>query len=53
MLNSLNDKGAGFQQETNKVSLVFPDGRVVESELKSKSKVARDILMEVKKLFDA
>jgi len=35
------------------VSLVFTDGRVVESELKSKSEVARDILMEVKNLFDA
>lgn len=53
VLNSLNDKGAGFQGETNKVSLVFTDGRVVESELKAKSEVARDILMEVKNLFDA
>lgn len=43
VLNSLNDKGAGFQHDTNKVSIVDKE-RVQEFPLKSKSKVASDII---------
>ncbi len=46
VLNSLQDKGAGFQKDTNKVTLVFPD---IEKELplKPKTEVARDIINEI------
>ena len=47
VLNSLNDKGAGFKSETNKVSLIFKDESLKAFELKSKTKVAKDILNEI------
>lgn len=51
VLNSLQDKGAGFQNDTNKVSFVFQD-EVKSFGLKPKSEVAVDILNEVINLFD-
>lgn len=45
VLNSLNDKGAGFQTDTNKVTLFSKDNNKVEFELMSKEKLAS-------KLFD-
>ncbi len=51
VLNSLQDKGAGFQSETNKVSFVFQD-EVKSFGLKPKSEVAKDILNEIISLFD-
>ena len=47
ILNSLNDKGAGFKSETNKVSLIFKDESLKEFQLKSKTEVAKDILNEI------
>jgi phosphopantothenoylcysteine decarboxylase/phosphopantothenate--cysteine ligase len=47
VLNSLNDKGAGFKSETNKVSLIFKDESIKAFQLKSKSEVAKDILNEI------
>ncbi|MFD2823887.1 bifunctional phosphopantothenoylcysteine decarboxylase/phosphopantothenate--cysteine ligase CoaBC [Lacinutrix iliipiscaria] len=44
VLNSLNDKGAGFKKETNKVTLIDAEDKVTEYELKSKADVAKDIL---------
>ena len=44
VLNSLNDKGAGFAHDTNKVSIFKADGSHQTYELKSKSKVAVDIV---------
>ena len=44
VLNSLEDPGAGFQHDTNKITLVFPGNKSREFELKSKEEVARDIL---------
>lgn len=44
VLNSLNDPGAGFKHNTNKVTLVFPGNIAIESELKSKDQVAIDIV---------
>ena len=44
VLNSLKDKGAGFQVDTNKVSFFYPDNKRIDFELKSKKMVARDIL---------
>ncbi len=45
VLNSLRDPGAGFGVDTNKVTMVFADGRPDEAcELKSKTMVAADII---------
>ncbi len=50
VLNSLNDQGAGFKGDFNKISIVTKT-QVKEFDLKSKSEVARDILNEVIVLF--
>lgn len=47
VLNSLNDKGAGFAHNTNKVSIVHKDDNVIEYELKSKREVSKDIVNEI------
>jgi phosphopantothenoylcysteine decarboxylase/phosphopantothenate--cysteine ligase len=44
VLNTLMDDGAGFGHDTNKVSLLFRDGKSVSFELKSKYEVARDLV---------
>lgn len=43
VLNSLNDAGAGFQHDTNKISVITADSRT-DYPLKSKTEVARDII---------
>jgi len=47
VLNSLNDKGAGFKKETNKVTLIDAKEKVTEYALKSKAEVAKDILNQI------
>ncbi|MGO4910975.1 bifunctional phosphopantothenoylcysteine decarboxylase/phosphopantothenate--cysteine ligase CoaBC [Leeuwenhoekiella sp. W20_SRS_FM14] len=44
VLNSLNDTGAGFKTETNKVTFIKQDGTVLPQDLKSKTEVAEDLL---------
>lgn len=44
VLNSLNDLGAGFKHDTNKISILFRDGSKKVYELKSKNEVAKDII---------
>jgi phosphopantothenoylcysteine decarboxylase/phosphopantothenate--cysteine ligase len=44
VLNSLKDAGAGFGLPTNKVTFLDKDGNKYAFELKSKAKVAEDIL---------
>jgi phosphopantothenoylcysteine decarboxylase/phosphopantothenate--cysteine ligase len=44
VLNSLNDTGAGFKTNTNKVTIFDDMNRTLEFELKSKRKVASDII---------
>lgn len=44
VLNSLKDAGAGFQHDTNKISIISNDGTVVDFSLKSKKEVATDII---------
>ena len=51
VLNSLNDAGAGFKSDTNKISIVTLD-EVKRFDLKTKTEVARDILNEVILLLD-
>jgi len=52
VLNSLNDKDAGFGYDTNKISIFFRSGLKTDFELKSKSDVAEDIINEIKKLIE-
>ncbi|GAA4282387.1 bifunctional phosphopantothenoylcysteine decarboxylase/phosphopantothenate--cysteine ligase CoaBC [Gaetbulibacter aestuarii] len=47
VLNSLNDPGAGFQGDTNKVTLIDKAGNIKTFELKPKSEVAKDILNKI------
>ncbi len=44
VLNSLNDEGAGFAVDTNKVTLIDKHENITKFDLKSKSEVAKDIL---------
>lgn len=44
VLNSLQDKGAGFKKETNKVTFIDKDFKIEPMELKTKELVAVDIL---------
>jgi phosphopantothenoylcysteine decarboxylase/phosphopantothenate--cysteine ligase len=50
VLNSMREKGAGFQLDTNKVSLFFEDGSSVQSEVMPKEEIANLILEGIKKL---
>lgn len=43
VLNSLNDAGAGFRHDTNKISIIDREGRT-DYPLKSKAEVAQDII---------
>ena len=47
VLNSLQDKGAGFGHQTNKVKFINQEGVIKDFELKSKKEVAVDIVNEV------
>ena len=44
VLNSLNDQGAGFGHDTNKIKLINKKGEIVEFSLKDKKEVASDIV---------
>ncbi len=43
VLNSLNDPGAGFKYDTNKISIINKNLKVIRYGLKSKTEVAADI----------
>jgi phosphopantothenoylcysteine decarboxylase/phosphopantothenate--cysteine ligase len=47
VLNSLRDKGAGFGKDTNKVTLISKDNKVIPFQVKSKKEVAKDILTHI------
>ena len=44
VMNSLRDKDAGFQVDTNKVTIFTDKGEIIEGECKSKRAVAHDIV---------
>lgn len=44
VLNSLQDKGAGFQGDTNKITLISKDNKITPFSVKPKEEVAIDIL---------
>lgn len=47
VLNSLQDEGAGFGGNTNKVTMLFNDGTKKPFTLKTKAEVAEDIVAEI------
>ncbi|MBQ4914911.1 bifunctional phosphopantothenoylcysteine decarboxylase/phosphopantothenate--cysteine ligase CoaBC [Maribacter sp. MMG018] len=47
VLNSLNDKGAGFGGNTNKISFIDTNLTIQTFDLKTKADVAKDILNEI------
>ena len=47
VLNSLNDTGAGFGVDTNKINIIDKQNNVKEFELKDKTAVANDIIDEI------
>lgn len=49
VLNSLNDKNACFGFDTNKVTIIDSNGKMIKTDLKSKSEIAEDV---VSKLID-
>lgn len=51
VLNSLRDQGAGFNYDTNKVSILCRDGKVQHYPLKSKAEVAADIIDKLQSLL--
>ncbi len=53
VLNSLQDKGAGFKGDTNKVTFIDNKSNITEFELKSKAEVAEDLLNEIVKHIHA
>lgn len=47
VLNSLNDKGAGFGYDSNKITIIEKDNKIEEFELKHKREVAKDIISKI------
>ena len=50
VLNSLNDQGAGFKSDTNKITIFNKAFEKTEFAIKSKAEVAKDICNEILKL---
>lgn len=53
VLNSLQDPGAGFGGDTNRITLIGKDNKLKKFELKTKAEVAADILNEIATLLPA
>lgn len=51
ILNSLNDKGAGFGKETNKITIISSNGESLQYPLKDKKEVASDIVDYVENML--
>ncbi|MDC3029882.1 bifunctional phosphopantothenoylcysteine decarboxylase/phosphopantothenate--cysteine ligase CoaBC [Flavobacteriales bacterium] len=47
VLNSMNDKGAGFKHNTNKITIIDNSNKLYKFELKSKQEVAGDIINHI------
>ncbi len=52
ILNSLQDKGAGFGGDTNMITIVGKDNKSQKFELKSKTEVASDIIDAIFAIFE-
>lgn len=53
VLNSMNDKGAGFNHDTNKITIINRNKEVKNFELKPKVLVAKDIVNEIENLLNS
>ncbi|MDR0766400.1 MAG: bifunctional phosphopantothenoylcysteine decarboxylase/phosphopantothenate--cysteine ligase CoaBC [Odoribacteraceae bacterium] len=51
VLNSLDDDGAGFQVDTNKVTIIDREGEMTEYAVKDKRAVAADIVDRIKEIL--
>jgi phosphopantothenoylcysteine decarboxylase/phosphopantothenate--cysteine ligase len=51
VLNSLNDKGAGFGFDTNQISVIHHNGTKKSFGLKPKKDVAQDIVEQIIQLL--
>jgi len=51
VLNSLNDKGAGFGTDTNRISIIDKNNIIDNFELKTKGRVADDIVAKIIKML--
>jgi phosphopantothenoylcysteine decarboxylase/phosphopantothenate--cysteine ligase len=51
VLNSTRDEGAGFKTPTNKISILFRNGQILQFPLKSKREVASDIIEAIKSII--
>ena len=52
VLNSLNNKGAGFQYNTNKITIIDKANNINNFELKDKSEVAKDVIDKIIQLSE-
>jgi phosphopantothenoylcysteine decarboxylase/phosphopantothenate--cysteine ligase len=52
-LNSLREQGAGFQHDTNKITLLDAEGGIERYPIKSKRAVAEDILARLEHMLGA
>lgn len=50
VLNSLNDKGAGFKGDTNKITIINRNLQKTSFDLKTKEEVAKDICLKITEL---
>ena len=50
VLNSLQDSGAGFRYDTNKIKIIDRAGNVYDFDLKTKKEVAKDILETIERI---
>ena len=53
VLNSLKDEGAGFETDTNKITILSKHNKMLRFELKSKHDVASDIVNSILNEIDA
>ena len=53
VLNSMQDEGAGFQKDTNKITIIDREGNVTKFDLKTKNEVANDIANYVFKIANS
>ena len=53
VMNSLNDKGAGFGNDTNKITIFDKSGREFKYELMSKKEAAKNIVDTIIQLYYA
>jgi len=51
VLNDAKAEGAGFKTDTNQITVIWPNNKELQFGLKAKSKVAKDIVDEIVKLF--